>query len=1070
MSKFYLNSVKGLLFLLFIYGQDAFSQQNNSNPANTPQKVVTGTVVDEKGEPVPGVTVRLKGTDAIASTATNGKYKINLKGSSLVLTFSFIGYGNQEVNIGNRTVVNVTLKPSSSDLEEVMVIGYGTVKKKDLTGSVGSVNITDLQKAPVRSFDEALAGRIAGVQVSSNDGQPGSEGINIVIRGANSLTQNNGPLYVLDGFPMEGLETSAINPDDIESITVLKDASSTAIYGARGANGVIVIETKKGKAGLPVLSYSASVGFNKITKTIPTMDAYDFVRYAIEKSPLNGKRNYTPADLDPTDASYNAAGKTLEDYRNVRSTNWQDLLFRTGITQIHNLSLRGGTKDTKYSISGSLFDQSAIIINSGVKRYQGRVALDQTISRKLSAGINMNYSSNVSTGKTVSNGTGSSSSTSYLLYSVFGSRPVTGSGIDLEDELVDPEADLSNDYRINPVTSAKNEFRNIRSNSIITNAYASYSFTKNLKLKVQGGLNNRLVRGQQFYNSQTSRGTPLLPTNIRGVQGSVNFSETNVWDNENTLNYTNIFGKIHALDVVVGSSLQNTSTSVFGLESQLIPNELLGISGIDEGIPLPNTSQLSDSRLMSLFGRVNYNYKSRYYFSATYRADGSSRFARGNRWGYFPSAAVSWKMNEEKFMKNLAFVSESKIRLSYGSSGNNRVDDYAYLAALNFPIENSYSFNNGTPALGAVPASLSNNNLKWETTNSFDIGYDLALFKDRIEFTVDWYKKITNDLLLNANIPFTSGYQTAFRNVGKVQNTGLEFSLSTVNINSENFKWRSNFNISFNQNKVLALNTNEEVLLSNVRWDTFFNNSFLYVAKIGEPAAQFFGYIFDGVYQLGDFDQPSPGTYVLKNNIPGNGTPRANIKPGDIKYKDLNGDLEINSYDQTVIGRTLPKHIGGFSNDFTYKGFNLNVLLQWSYGNDIYNANRIFFEGGGRGTNINQFASYNDRWTPSNPSNLLPGVNGAGPNGVYSSRVLEDGSFLRLKTISLSYTLPKKISKSLKLNAVNFSVSAQNIHTWTKYSGMDPEVSVRNSALTPGFDFSAYPRARTVVFGLNVKF
>lgn len=1035
-------------------------------------RVITGKVVDELGETLPGVSIALKGTKISTITDLTGNFSIKIPTAETarVLEVSYLGYVKQQITIGQKDNYNITLKSDLQKLNEVVVVGYGTVAKKDLTGSVSTVNIDELAKAPVQSFDQALAGRVAGVQVSSSDGQPGGEGISIVIRGANSLTQGNGPLYVVDGFPLEDFNAGSLDPKDIASITVLKDASSTAIFGARGANGVIVIETKKGVEGAPVVNYSSSFGTNTITRTIPMMNGYDYIKYQIEKRGVTVINTYTPGDLDPSNPNYVAGGKTLEDYRTSPQINWQDELFNTGKTQIHNLSLRGGSKDTKYSISGSIFNQDGVIINSGSRRYQGRVALDQTINKKLKAGVNINYSNNFSYGQDVATG-GGFSSTAFLMFATWGFRPIPAPGTeidDYEDNLLDDEIDGSNDYRINPIISAKNELREVRLNNIITNAYATYNFSKDLILRVQGGLNNRVRRNDNFYNTKTSRGTPLLPNNIRGVQGSVLFDNANVWSNENTLTYNKKINK-NTFNIIGGTSLQGQTAERYGQSSILIPIESLGISGIDLGVPQPSVSSQSESNLLSFFGRVNYNYNYKYYVSATMRADASSRFPPDKRGSFFPSAALSWRMSSEKFMKDIKFISDAKLRVSYGLSGNNRVSDYAYASAFNLPIAGSYSFNNGTPALSAIPTELSNFKLKWETTRSFDIGYDLALIKSRIELTLDWYDKVTSDLLLNADIPYTSGYPNATRNVGSVRNTGFEIGLNTINIKKDKFSWTSNFNISFNENKIVSLNKDQDFILSSLPWDNFYRNNFLYVGKVGEPAAQFFGFIFDGIYQYSDFNEVSPGNYQLKSNVTTNGNPRQNIRPGEIKYKDLNGDLVVDASDQTVIGRTLPKHIGGFINNFSYAGFNLSVFLQWSYGNQIYNANRLFFEGG-QSNSTNQFASFNERWTPTNPSNTLPGVNGRGPNGVYSDRVLEDGSFIRLKTVSLDYSLPKKLTNKLKLGTINLSASTQNLYTWTKYSGFDPEVAVRNSTLTPGFDFSAYPRARTLVFGLNVKF
>ncbi len=1039
-----------------------------------PDRVISGKVIDASGITLPGVNIKLVGTKLGVITDMDGNYKITIPAqeTAKILEFSYMGYTKQQINVGAGNVYNVILIAEISALNEVVVVGYGSVARKDLTGAVSSVNVNDLQKAPVLSFDQALAGRVAGVQVTSNDGQPGAGGINIVVRGSNSLTQNNSPLFVVDGFPTEDFSTSSLNPQDIESITVLKDASSTAIYGARGANGVIVIETKKGKDGAPSIDYSVNVGFNNITKTIPMMNGYEYVKYQIEKNAVPNTINYTPGDLDPSNPRYKADGLKLEDYRNLPFTNWQDQLYTQGKTQIHNLAIRGGSKSTRYSLSGSIFNQDGVIINSGAKRYQGRLNLRQEINSKLSVFVNVNYSHNFSYGQDVAAGGQGANSTSYLLYGALGFRPLPFSGTDLDDfenGLFDPDAvDLNNEVRINPIQSAKNELREVRNSQIISQAYLDYNFSKDLTLRVQGGLNNVFGRNDQFYNSKTSRGSPLLPFNDRGVQGSVFFNNVNTWSNENTLTYKKTIKKKHVLNLVAGSSLQGVKFENFGESSIKIPIESLGISGIDLGVPNPIRSSQSENKLVSFFGRTSYIYNYKYYFTGTYRADASSKFASNNRWGYFPSAAISWRMSREKFMKPLKFISDAKLRLSYGASGNNRVSDYAYLAAFDFPLGASYSFANGTPQLGTVPTDLSNNNLKWETTRSFDIGYDIELFKSRVTLTLDWYRKVTDDLLLNAQIPFTSGYNSAFRNIGSVENKGFEITLNTINVKTDKFEWSSNFNISFNQNKILSLNKDQDYLLSALNWDFFYRNNSNYVARVGEPASQFFGYIFDGIYQTSDFDG-TPGNYVLKPGIPNNGDLRSIIRPGDIRYKDINDDGVVNAADQTVIGRTIPKHVGGFMNNFSYAGFNLGVLLQWSYGNQILNANRLFFEGS-KSQSLNQFATFNDRWTETNPSNTLPGVNGRGPDGTYSSRVIEDGSYLRLKTVSLGYNLAKNITNKLKLKEVNLSVAAQNLWTFTNYSGFDPEVSVRNSTLTPGFDFSAYPRAQTVVFGINAKF
>uniref|UniRef100_UPI003D7F66F6 SusC/RagA family TonB-linked outer membrane protein n=1 Tax=Pedobacter sp. TaxID=1411316 RepID=UPI003D7F66F6 len=597
----------------------------------------------------------------------------------------------------------------------------------------------------------------------------------------------------------------------------------------------------------------------------------------------------------------------------------------------------------------------------------------------------------------------------------------------------------------------------------------------NLSLKITGGISNRMIHADAFYNSQTAKGTPLIPTNTRGSYGIVAFEETNNWVNENTLTYKKKMGN-HNLDILGGFTLQGRKLNSNGYTSINVPNESLGLSGLDEGTPFNNVALASENTLASFISRVNYNYKSKYLLTASYRADGSSKFVSDNKWGYFPSGAFAWRMSSEEFMKNLTFISDAKFRVSYGLTGNNRVNDYATYASLSFlpvnpnlTLTNNYSFNNATPGKGVIPSTLPNQDLKWETTSQLDLGYDLSLFKNRISVTVDLYKKITSDLLLNANMPYTTGYIKALQNIGKTENKGLELSLNTINIQTPSFTWSTNFNISFNRNKLISLADNQETLLSPINWEVAYANTPLYIAQVGAPVAQFYGFKWDGNYRYDAFDLAN-GVYTLKSDQAYYGASRTAIQPGDIRYNDINGDGKVDDNDRTVIGSPLPKNTGGFSNNFSYKGLDLGVLLQWSYGNEVMNANRIIFEGNSLNyRNLNQYSEYIDRWTPENQSNTLARVGGQGPKGVYSSRVIEDGSYLRLKTVSLGYALPQKFISKLKVAKVYLSASAQNLYTITGYSGMDPEVSVRNSALTPGFDYSAYPRAKTITFDLKIS-
>ncbi|GAB2779110.1 TonB-dependent receptor [Rhabdobacter roseus] len=1032
---------------MFLRCSTAFAQE---------AREITGSVLDAQSkEAIPGTNILIKGTLTGTSTDKDGAFRLSARPED-ILVFSFVGYETYEEAVGNRSTLQVSLKPGDANLNEVVVVGYGSVRKTDLTGSVGQVRVDELVKAPVTSFSDALAGRVAGVQVSANDGQPGSAP-NIIIRGANSLTQNNSPLYVIDGFPVENPNAAAINPEEIESMNILKDASATAIYGSRAANGVIVIETKRGKSGRPVVTLNTSYGFQEVRKTIDMMNPYEFIKYQYERRPeITAERYFTE-------------GRTLETYRNEPAVDWQDQVLRRGGMTINNLAIRGGTDKTQYSLSGSVVDQQGVVINTNYGRYQGRFTLDQTINDKVKTGVTVNYSKLNTFGQPVASNPGSSSISTYLWFRVWAYRPLSGSEFDLVDEIADPANITASDVRLNPLVTVQNDYTKDVSTDFSANGYLSYAITDALTLRLTGITNSRINRADRYYNSNTPQGSPLNPNNVRGVNGSVSYGEINVWSSENTLTYHKELNAQNTLNVVGGFSLQSTKTEGYGFAAQNLPNEGLIMNGLDEGVPYSGTAYSSANTLASFFGRANFNHQSKYLLTVTFRGDGSSKFAPQNRWGYFPSAAVAWNMSNEDFLKSSTLISNSKLRFSYGVTGNNRVGDFDWTERLSQTI-NGYSYNNGTPTSAINPANMANQNLRWEKTAQMDLGYDLGLFRNRVELTVDLYQKITNDLLLRADLPTSSGFSSAFKNIGKLKNEGIELSLFTVNMAKKDFSWRSNFNISFNKNQILELTEGQQLLQNSVSFESQFSAP-LYVSAIGQPAGMFYGYVFDGVYQYEDFLNPAPGVYVLRNELPTNGNARTAIQPGDIKYQDTNGDGVVNSLDMIVIGRGQPIHTGGFSNSFTYKGFSLDAFFQWSYGNQIYNANRLTFEGNSNGRHeMNQFASYVNRWSPENQTNANYRAGGQGPIGYHSSRVLEDGSYLRLKTLALSYSIPQRIVSKLSIANLSLTMSAQNLLTWTRYSGMDPEVSARNSVLTPGFDFSAYPQARTVLFGLNATF
>lgn len=1021
------------------------------------QILVRGTIVDQTGETVPGASVLIKGTSKGAVSDIDGKFSIGVPNKRAVLVVSFIGYKTLEKQVDVSKPMSIVLSEDTELLDEVVVVGYQEVKKPDLTGAVSMVDMEGLLKTPAASFDQTLGGRIAGVNVSSGEGMPGGT-MNMVIRGNNSLTQGNSPLYVIDGFPVEDPAVAGtVNASDIESISVLKDASATSIYGARGANGVVIITTKKGKVGKPQIKYEGSFGLQKISNTLELMDSYEFVRLQNEVSPIDMEKTYLK--------EYEGKQWTVEDYRDIEAFDWQNRVMRTAWQQSHSVSLMGGSEGVRYNASASYFDQDGVILNSNYKRFQTRM---NTIVRrdKLNMSITANYSRAIQTGNSTS--LYSSSGMNNLFYSVWGYRPVTPPDVDMETLInnpLDETVSTTNDYRFNPIMTLENEYRKGYTNNLQLNGFVEYELMKGLKLKVSGGYTYDARNNEQFNNSNTRYGGP---TSNDKVNATASHSQRLTWLNENLLTYQVNFKKRHYFNAMAGFTMQNSDYESYSFKTVQIPNESLGMAGMNEGIPSTTNSFKSSWSMMSYLGSLRYNFKSRYYATVSFRADGSSKFNIKNRYGYFPSGSVAWNFDQESFMKRLNFLSSGKLRASWGLTGNNRVgeyDTYALLAMLKSGA--AYPFENNINSVGMVMTSLANENLKWETTEQWNIGLDLGFFNERVGINVDWYRKTTRDLLLNASLPYTTGFDSAMKNIGKVRNSGIEFTLNTTNIERKCFTWSTNFNIAFNRNKVLELAENQYSLLTAAQFDGTYNNQSTFIARIGQPMGMMYGYIYEGTYKYDDFYK-SGDSYSLRPGVP-HFSSESNTQPGMPKYRDLNGDGIIDTNDRTVIGRGQPIHTGGFTNDFAYKGFDLSIFFQWSYGNDIMNVNRQFFEYTSS-KNLNMFASYANRWTPENPTSDIPAALESSSNKVISTRIIEDGSFLRLKTVTLGYSLPKKILNKWNISTARIYVAAQNLWTLTNYSGYDPEVSIRNSALTPGVDYSAYPRAYAVNFGVNLVF
>ena len=1037
------------------------------------QVAITGVVTDETKEPMPGVSVIVKGTKTGTVTDANGRYRISMPKGSSVLTFSFLGYAVKEVTVGNKKQINVEMKEDAKMLDEVVAIGYGSVKKSDLTGAVSKADMGDLTKAAVASIDQALAGRIAGVQVVATDGRPGATS-NIVIRGSNTISDSSdgSPLYVIDGFPMEDPNLAAYNPNDIESIDVLKDASATAIYGARGANGVIIIQTKRGKEAPPTVTYDGYFSWQTEPQFLKMMGAYDFVKLQTE---LN---QYSEQYLDRTYLSYDerlGRHQTLEDYRNRKAYNWQDIVLDGAPFTSHHVSLNGGTQRTKYSASASYFHQKGTLTSSEYNSFRTRLTLDQQVTSNVTVGFTVNYANNRTHGANPSESHGGWTSSHYLFYSILGYRPLAYKlDEDILNQPFDPNINSATDYRYNPVKTVQNEDSGNLSRQLNMNAYLTWKITKKLEFKVTGALSSNIVRSTSFNNSETYWGDARYQPDKQN--GSFNYTEYNNWSNDYTLTYRTKV-KNHNILGMLGASISSNQYQRLGGQASLVPWEELGLWGIDQGTPKKIYAEKTEQHMMSFFARANYDWKSRYLLTGTIRADGSSRLIY-NKWGYFPSASGAWRVSEEKFMKPVRkWMSNLKLRAGWGITGNNRTQEN-YPSHLLYAGNENYAFNNTMyPAI--YIRQMANKDLKWESTYQTNIGLDLGFFGNRINAVIDYYNKHTKDLLLYADTPPSIGFEQVQQNIGSVRNSGFEFAINTVNLKGGNnkLKWTSSFNISFNKNEITALSDGQTSRVVGIRYPEIPD---MYIAKVGHPLSEMYGYVFDGVYQYEDFNEVSPNNFVLKDGIPDNGRKRSEIRPGDPKLKDINGDGKITTDDRTIIGHGLPIHIGGFTNRFEYRGFDLSIFLQWSYGNDLINYNRKLLEEL-KSAHTNQLATAVNHWTPRTVNadgSITPGnytnylwapTRGFYEPGFNTDREVEDASVLRLKTIQLGYNFPAKWLKKGKIKSLRLYVTGQDLITWTNYSGYDPEVSTRNSSMTRGFDYSAYPRSATYTFGVKMS-
>lgn len=988
------------------------------------QGQVKGIVKDDSGQTLPGATVILKGSTKYAVTDADGHFSIAAgRDFPFTLVVNMTGYEAQEIDIYelSEEPSEVVLK-SSNVLDKVVVIGYGTQKKGDITGSVSSVPALAF-KQPISSFERALQGAAAGVQVTQVSGQPGSA-VSVRIRGGNSITGGNEPLYVIDGFPVYNNNADAsagvtagpsinalasLNPSDIESIDVLKDASATAIYGSRGANGVVIITTKKGKAGQNSFTYDAYYGKQEVLKKVDVLtSSRDWALLKNDARINSGKTPYY------TEAQLNSL---------TGGTDWQKEAFRVAPIQNHQLSFTGGDDRTRYAISGNYFKQEGILKFTDFERYSGRLNLDRDFSSRFKVGVNLTASRIAAS---VANGG---------IVNALLSMPPTVNVRDASGKYTyqsEFETPLGN-----PIATLEKETNRTTTYRLLGNTYGEYTLLDGLVAKVSFGVDVINNKQNRYVPSDIYQGANSNPTGKASV--GTKFSST--WLNENTLTYTKTLDR-HSFNVVVGYTQQAFKSEYVTAGSEAFVTDLLEYNNLGSGSVYSQPSSGESAwALNSYLGRINYSLDQKYIFTVSARADGSSRFGKANKWGYFPSAAFAWNLTKENFLSSVREISNLKLRLSAGITGNQEIGQYLSLATLG---TNTYFFGNQT-YVGFAPNRISNPELGWETTTQYDGGIDLSLFKNRINVVFDAYYKKTTNLLLNVPIPYTTGQSTSLQNYGTVENKGVELGINTENLTGL-FSWNTNFVFSINRNKILSLGDGADYIISGAN-----------IAKVGEPLGSFYGYKTNGLFQTGDDIANLPTINPTTT------------KPGDRRYVDINGDNKITQADdRTLIGNAQPKFQGGITNTLSYLNFDLSVFFQGTYGNKLFNQNKQQLELLTGQQNASTSAL--ERWTPTNPTNVVQRAF-EDPAPVNTSRYVEDASFLRLKNVTLGYTLPKSIASRIRSSQIKVYVSAQNLLTWTRYTGFDPEVS-RNeqSTLTQGIDYSVYPASKSYQAGLSISF
>ena len=1055
LRKFIWKQTSMLLIFAFIVGLQVLDAQ---------RLTIAGKITSQNGEILPGVSVVVKGTNVGTASGADGSYSISVTAGDAVLQFSFIGYSQQEIPVNGRTVINVTLEESIQQMDEVVVVGYGTVKRSDLTGAVASVSTKQLQSIPLNTFEQAMGGRLAGVEVTQSSHAPGG-GVSVRVRGGNSINSRVEPLYVVDGFPIYSDNSqipnngpndgvipqlnllAGINPGDIESIEVLKDASATSIYGARGANGVVLITTKRGKAGATNVEYSVYYGLQKIAHKIDMLDAYQFALLHNEMSVNRGQVPKFTSKIE--DGVYYG---TPEEYKSkwnpntsgidsLPSTDWQDAILLTGSVINHQLTLSGGNENTQYSASTNYFKNNGIIKGGDYSRISFRLNIDSKINKWLSVGNNLTFSHNLSNNSGSETGlqwfNGGSVSAALKSWPMF--SPYN------RDGTLNTDVGATT-LRGNPVafvTQAKNELYNDR---LMGNIYGTIKIMEGLTLKISAGTDFNLIRRDRYFPKTTYEGL------MQNGSASKNYTSSTAWLNENVLTYNKTFG-IHTFNIVAGYTMQQevgegSSTSATGFPSDVFQDNNMSAGSVQTW---PSYSYKYKWSLASWLGRINYNLNNKYLLTLTGRADGSSKFGEANKWAFFPSIALAWKLSQEEFIKSLGVFSNLKMRLSYGKTGNSEIGLYSSQAALG--IQN-YTFGETFLSTGVGPASMANPDLKWESTDQYDAGFELGFINNRLNFIIDGYYKKTTDLLLNVNLPATSGYSSALKNVGSLENKGMELTVN-YDVLVSKFKWNLSGIISFNRNKILSLTEGGGITMENGGIDKHGGKVWL---DVGLPVGVWRYPVILGIFH----NQAEVDAYVNSSGDP----IQVGAEPGDVKYKDVDGNGIYDGKDVAIIGNPNPKYIFGITNTFSYKNFELSIFINGSQGNDIVAP--IFAHAHELSTmsNGNLTANMWNRWTPDNMTSDIPR---AGATFDYSNNQVFDGSYVRVKNIRLSYNIPVVNISWLKSGQIYLNL--QNLLTFTNYPGYDPEVnSAGQSSWQRGIDLNGFPSYREIMLGIRVGF